>query len=71
MPLSAIDWRIQLPDGGALRFSPFGGSARLEEGWYSPEFGRRMRNKVLAIEISGSLPMECGYVLERMTKDHA
>ena len=44
---------------------------RLVDGWYSPEFGKRIQNKVLVIEMDGSLPMECGYVLERMPKEDA
>ena len=69
--LSDSQWRISLLDGVALRLLVNGGTVRLVEGWYSPEFGKRIRNQVLVIEKRGSLPIEFGYVLERMVKEGA
>ena len=63
-PLDGQQWRVTVTDGPVLGFSAHGGAVRLSEGWYCPEFGRRIPNAVLVIEWEGRLPMECGYVLE-------
>ena len=64
--LSGNDWRITVAGGPILKLSVYGGATRLAQGWYCPEFGKRLPNTVLVIECEGRLPIECGYVLERM-----
>jgi uncharacterized heparinase superfamily protein len=59
-------WRIAMSAGPRLSFAPFGGTVRLEQGCYSPGFGLRIANPVLVIEQEGPLPMECGYVLQKL-----
>lgn len=67
--LCADEWRITVAGGPILKLFVYGGSVRLSEGWYCPKFGKRVPNAVLVIECEGRLPMECGYVLERMPTD--
>jgi uncharacterized heparinase superfamily protein len=54
-----------------VRIVPRGGVLKRLSGWYCPEFGRCHRNIVLFIEISGNLPLEFGYVLERPAGGHS
>jgi uncharacterized heparinase superfamily protein len=47
-----------------LSVLPFGFSGEeLLHGWYCPEFGKRVANKVLMLTNMTSLPVECGYLL--------
>jgi len=68
----ALDLSL-LPDGTmvargatiACRFVPEGGaSARLEEGWYFPRMGLKVRCRVARIEAAGRLPLRLAYRLE-------
>jgi uncharacterized heparinase superfamily protein len=41
------------------------GDAKVEKGWYCPEFGKKFRNDVLVFERTAELPIEIMYVIER------
>jgi uncharacterized heparinase superfamily protein len=69
--LCSDEWRITVAGGPVLKLSVYGGAVRLAEGWYCPEFGKRVANAVLVIECEGRLPIECGYVLKRVPVDAA
>lgn len=48
---------------GAASASVTSGAREPLQGWYAPEFGRRLAAPVLALSGEGAVPLECGYLV--------
>lgn len=61
---------VEAPGGVNLRITPSGfDGCRIEKGWHCPAFGRREANAVLIGTTRGELPLNCGFVIERVGRE--
>jgi hypothetical protein len=59
-------------DEQRLYVTGFGpGELRINEGWYCPEFGVRIANRVLEWHYTGSLPAAVGWIVSAALPEHA
>lgn len=60
----SVDGRVEVrTEAVQLDISPLAGAVSLEQGWYCPEFGRRLACQVVTVKTQAALPWEGGFVL--------
>jgi len=60
-------WRLKLPSGQSLILSRDSGlEFSIQEGWYSPEFGKSLRRPVLTWRLEGKLPLAAAFRLREI-----
>lgn len=60
----SVDGRVKVrTEGVKLDISSLAGAVSLEQGWYCPEFGRRLVCQVVTVKTQAALPWEGGFVL--------
>lgn len=74
------DCRLE-PDGNCIKIHldekqadllllPSFGSFKIAEGWFCPSFGVQIRQKVLVLDITGSLPLTIAYCIGDLPQEH-
>lgn len=66
--LGGREFMLRAPDNITvrLRVGPVGG-IEIATGYHCPEFGKRLESRMLVIRYVGSVPVELGYTLDRLT----
>lgn len=66
--LDGREFMLRAPDNITvrLRVGPVGG-IEIATGYHCPEFGKRLESRMLVIRYVGSVPVELGYTLDRLT----
>lgn len=62
------EFRLRAPDNITVRLRVGAvGGIEIATGYYCPEFGKRLESRMLVIRYVGSVPVELGYTLDRLT----
>ncbi|MGR3318021.1 MAG: heparinase II/III domain-containing protein, partial [Candidatus Anammoxibacter sp.] len=64
-----VQFSANLNNDGLTQLEIISEDEKVIQGWYAPEFGRRVKNNVITIGREGTLPMHVGYVLFPSNKD--